>query len=216
MSATPSLEDLANQIKQLRADLDAVRNVSPTSLTIKDRNTGNNIVETGYDTAHSNRSFFKLRDSLGNILVTNDTTQGWGLSLPIMPYVMYPYQFYNDTYPGGTVSSASAMSNAASFYVPYWISGQLITHPVLQYSFALQLFGGATSGQFKLAYTDSNNMPQTIFEVTLSASNFAYAGGYTFPVGNYNDASSLTASCRVAGGTGRVSITPYFLLGYGG
>lgn len=216
MSATPSLEDLANQIKQLRADLDAVRNVSPTSLTIKDRNTGNAIVQTGYDSAHSNHSYFKLRDSLGNVIVANDTTYGWGMALPVMPYVMYPFQFFNDTYPGGTLSGASSMSNASNSDVIYWNSGQLITSPVLNYGFDLQLFGGCTSATFRLTYLNHLNVNIDIFNVTLTATNNNYQGSYVFPVGEFGAGSNMSAWCKNNSGTGRCATTPYYVLGYGG
>lgn len=216
MAVTPNLEDLDAQLKKLQAQIDEIRNVSPTSLTVKDRNTGTNIVETGYDAAHSNRSFFKLRDSLGNVIVANDTAVGWGMSLPVMPYVMYPFQFFNDTYPGGTLSSASAMSNASNGDVIYWNSGQVINSPVLKYGFDLQLFGGCTSATFRLTYTNHLNVLVDIFNVTLTSSNNNYQGSYVFPTGEFGAGNNMSAWCKNNSGTGRCATTPYYVLGYGG
>lgn len=199
MAVTPKLEDLENRLKALEQKVEDARNAAPTSIIVKDRNTGNNIIETGYDAANSNRPFFKLRDAKNNVILANDThALGYG-SVINQNTTVYPV--------------TSVYSTTSSTYDMIWTGVLQINTQRLAYQTLVWMpIGSGSTFQGRITWSNAYGGVDGVIAETgvVSAATFM-SGAYSWPTAApvFGQAVWLTLWARRVTGTAQIATDPY-------
>lgn len=167
MSNTPdNKDDLVARIAKLEAKVDEINRKTLSNISVTDPTTQIKTLEIGQDAANSNRSFIKIRDTAGGIIMANDTVAGWGASAPNISYSLYPWN-----------SWSAVQITSAGFQTTY--TGQIfINMPRINFRMNREISGGGvlSTASMKVSwYQGANYATRTQMGATQS---FPSATGY--------------------------------------